>query len=57
MENKPVTFSLWDRYESLVETLEIMGDEDLMAALRKGIREVDEGKTIPWETVKAKLGR
>jgi len=46
----------WDLYESLVETLEIMGEEDLMAALRKGIREVDEGKTIPWKTVKAKLG-
>jgi hypothetical protein len=57
MENKSVTFSFWDRYESLVETLEIMGDENLMAALRKGIREIDEGKTIPWETVKAKLGR
>jgi len=57
MENKPVTFSLWDRYESLVETPEIMRDEDLMAALRKGIREVDEGRTIPRETVKAKLGR
>jgi antitoxin YefM len=45
----------WDLYESVVETLEIMGDEDLMTALRQGIKEAAEGKVIPWETVKAKL--
>jgi hypothetical protein len=46
----------WDVYESLVETLEIMGDKDLMADLRRSIREVREGKTIPWERVKKDLG-
>lgn len=35
-------------YESTIETLEIMGDEDLMASLRQSIQEMKEGKTIPW---------
>lgn len=51
---KPVLAILpWELYESIVETLEIMGDEDLMASLRQGIREMQEGKLIPWEDVKA----
>ncbi len=55
---KPVLAVMpWDLYESIVETLEIMGDEDLMAALRRAIREAEEGKTVPWESVKAKLSR
>jgi len=46
----------WDLYEAIVETLEIMGDADLMAALRQSIKEASEGKVIPWEEVKAELG-
>ena len=54
---KPVLAVMpWELYESIIETLEIMGDKDLMAALRQSIKEADEGKTIPWKTVKAKLG-
>ncbi|OGW80609.1 MAG: prevent-host-death family protein [Omnitrophica bacterium RIFCSPHIGHO2_02_FULL_51_18] len=54
---KPVLAVLpWDEYEALVETLEIMGDNDMMAALAQGIREFKEGKGIPWEKAKGKLG-
>lgn len=54
---KPVLAVMpWELYEAIIETLEILGDEDLMLALRQGIREADEGKTVPWETVKAELG-
>lgn len=54
---KPVLALMpWEFYESLVETLEILGDEELMAALRQGIKEMKEGKGIPWEEAKAKLG-
>ncbi len=43
---KPVLAILpWDLYESIIETLEIMGDKDQMAALRKGIEEIDRPKT------------
>ena len=54
---KPVLALLsWDLYESIVETLEILGDEKMMAALRQGIREAAAGKGIPWEKAKRKLG-
>jgi hypothetical protein len=46
----------WELYQSIAETLEIMGDEDLMAALRKSVKEAEEGKVIPWERVKKDLG-
>jgi len=45
---KPVLAIMpWELYESIVETLEIMGDRDLMLALRQGIKEIEEGKGIP----------
>ncbi len=54
---KPVLAVMsWDLYESIVETLEILGDEKMMAALRQGIREAAQGKHIPWEKAKRKLG-
>lgn len=45
-----------DLYESLVETLEVMSDKKLMADFRQGVRELKQGKGIPWEKVKADLG-
>lgn len=54
---KPVLALMpWDLYESIVETLEILGDKKLTADLRKGIKEVDKGKEIPWDQAKRKLG-
>lgn len=46
----------WELYSALVETLEIMGDEEMMSRLRQGIREAAAGEAISWETVKKKLG-
>ncbi len=43
------------QYESLVETLEILGDEELMVALRQSIQEAESGKGIPWEQAKQQL--
>ena len=45
----------WELYESIVETLEILGDETLMASLRQSIKEAAKGKMIPWEGVKKSL--
>jgi antitoxin YefM len=54
---KPVMALMsWELYEAIIETLEIMGDSDLMAALRQSIEEASEGKVTSWETVKAELG-
>ena len=53
---KPVLAILpWGFYESIQETLEVLADEELMAALRQSLRELSAGETIPWETVKAEL--
>lgn len=54
---KPVLAILpWEEYEALMETLDIMADEDLMASLRQGVKEMTQGKLIPWERAKRKLG-
>ena len=54
---KPVLAVMpWELFESIVETMEIMGDPDMMAALRRGVEEVREGNLVPLEQVEAELG-
>ncbi len=45
----------WDLYESLIETLEVLADDELTAALRSSLEEAERGDTIPWEAVRADL--
>ena len=45
-----------DEYESWKETTEIMSNPELMKAIRKSEKEIEEGKGIPWEDVKNDLG-
>ena len=53
---KPVLAVMpWELYEALIETLEILGDEELLAALRQGIKEAEAGEGIPWEQAKKEL--
>jgi antitoxin YefM len=53
---KPVLAIMpWDLYESIVETLEIMGDQNLMASLRQGIRDVAEGRTYSMEEIEREI--
>lgn len=37
---------------ALRETLEVLGDQNLMAQLRQSIKEMEEGQAIPWEEAK-----
>ncbi|MEO8052446.1 MAG: type II toxin-antitoxin system Phd/YefM family antitoxin [Acidobacteriota bacterium] len=54
---KPVLAVLsWDLYESVLETMEIMSDPEMMAAFRQGVKEMEEGKAIPLEQFKRELG-
>ncbi|MFA6450014.1 MAG: type II toxin-antitoxin system Phd/YefM family antitoxin [bacterium] len=54
---KPVLAILpWELYESIVETLEVMSDVKLMDALRKSIRDIQEGRTFSSDEVKKELG-
>lgn len=55
-KGKPVLAILdWEYFESLLETLEILGDEEQMKAFREGIKEGEEGKEISWEDAKRDL--
>jgi antitoxin YefM len=54
---KPVLAILtWQDYQAILETLEILGDDEAVEQLRRSIKEVKEGKTIPWEKAKVRLG-
>ena len=53
---KPVlAVMLWDLYETIMETMEIMGDADMMDALRESIEDVRKGNLVPLDQVKAEL--
>jgi PHD/YefM family antitoxin component YafN of YafNO toxin-antitoxin module len=53
---KPVLAVMpWELYEAVSETLEVMGDKELMAQLRQSILEMDSGKLIPWKDAKQEL--
>ncbi|HJT55502.1 MAG TPA: type II toxin-antitoxin system Phd/YefM family antitoxin [Ktedonobacteraceae bacterium] len=43
---------LIETFESLQETLEIVQDEELMAAIREGINAMENGETVDWEEAK-----
>jgi antitoxin YefM len=46
----------WELYESIMETLEIMGDAELMAAFRQGVKDIEEGRVKPLDDVLKELG-
>lgn len=55
-KGKPVLAILpWGFYESLVETIEIMGNPELMKQLRASLKDIKEKRLIPWEKVKQEL--
>ncbi len=54
---KPVlAIMTWEDYEAILETLAILSDDEAMEQLRRSIREVKEGKAIPWEQARTRLG-
>ncbi|MDE2785986.1 MAG: type II toxin-antitoxin system Phd/YefM family antitoxin [Chloroflexota bacterium] len=54
---KPVLALMpWELFQSVIETLEIMGDAEMMDALRRGIRDAQEGNLVSLDEVKVKLG-
>ena len=53
---KPVLAVMpYDLYDSILETLEVMSDPELMALLRQSIQEANNGKLLEWETVEQEL--
>jgi antitoxin YefM len=55
---KPVLAVLpWDMYETLLETLEVLGDPELMETLRRSLHELQTGQAISWEEAERLLNR
>jgi len=53
---KPVLAVMhWDLYETIMETMEILGDAELMAQLKQSIKDIEAGRGIPWEQAKRRL--
>jgi antitoxin YefM len=53
---KPVLAVMtWQHYESILETLEILGDSSLMLNLRQGITESQSAQGLDWESAKRDL--
>jgi len=40
-----------EEYESLIETLEILSDKDLMASIRRGLKDAKAGRLHPYREV------
>lgn len=53
----PTYKALLGYIESLEETLEIKSDPELMAAIREGIQDIEQGRTVAWEDVKKELDK
>lgn len=55
--NEPVLAILpWDLYEVIMETLEVMSDVDLMAALRQSVEDIAVGRTLSLDELERDLG-
>lgn len=54
---KPVLAILpWDLYESMMETMEILADKELMDQVRQGIKEYKAGRGISIGQARKRLG-
>ena len=56
-DGKPVMIAMsLQQFESLLETVEILSDQELVAQLREGIRQADAGEALNLEQLKIELG-
>ena len=55
---KPVVVMMSvDDYESLMETLDILADPEAMKGLKQGERDIQRGRTRPWQEIKRSLAK
>jgi len=53
---KPAMVALgYEQFESLMETLEVLSDPELMSLLRQSLAQADQGETIALEDAIARL--
>ena len=46
----------WELYESIVETLEILGDPDMVKTLRESLEDLERGRVVGHAEAKKRLG-
>jgi prevent-host-death family protein len=46
----------WEFYESLVETLEVLGDPEMVTALRESLEDLTRGRVVSHAEAKKRLG-
>jgi PHD/YefM family antitoxin component YafN of YafNO toxin-antitoxin module len=46
-----------DDYESMVETMEVLADKDLVKRIKKAEANYQAGKSIPWDKALKELDR
>jgi antitoxin YefM len=46
----------WEFYESIVETLEILGDPEMVTALRESLEDLKRGRVVSHAEAKKRLG-
>ena len=46
----------WEFYESIVETLEILGEPEMVTALRESLEDLKRGRVVSHAEVKKRLG-
>jgi len=46
----------WELYESIVETLDILGDAEMVKALRESLEDLDRGRVVTNAEAKKRLG-
>jgi prevent-host-death family protein len=46
----------WEFYESIVETLDILGDPEMVAALRASLEDLERGRVVSHVEAKKRLG-
>lgn len=53
---QPLAIMPWGDYESLVETLEILGDSEAMDGIRRADAQIEAGEGRPFEDAAAEFG-
>ncbi|KAI9129203.1 type II toxin-antitoxin system Phd/YefM family antitoxin [Acaryochloris sp. CCMEE 5410] len=54
---KPAMVALgYEQFESIMETLEVLSDPELMNILRQSLTQADQGETVALEDAIARLG-
>jgi PHD/YefM family antitoxin component YafN of YafNO toxin-antitoxin module len=46
----------WDLYESIVETLDVLSDPEMVSARRESIEDLKHGRLVSNEEAKKRLG-